>query len=87
MRKDFNSVAREEAIIKAGSASSIHVAHSSPKQNISEYLGSIARLQGSLITLSRSSFRTTDNVQMQMVYYLRTLTNLVSTHQIWCKTT
>ena len=39
----------------------------SPKQNISEYLGSITRLQGSLNTLSLSNIRSTEKVQIQMV--------------------
>ena len=60
---------------------------SSPKQNISEYLGSITRLQGSLNTLSRSNIRSTDNVQMQMVLRLFSILTLVSTCQAGCKTT
>lgn len=59
----------------------------SPKQNISEYLGSITRLQGSLNTLSRSNMRSTDNVQMQMVLRIFSMLKLVSTCQAGCKTT
>lgn len=68
MRKNFDTVPREEAIIRAGYVNvKKRKLMDSPKQNISEYLGSITRLQASLGTLSRSNIRSADNVQMQMV--------------------
>lgn len=58
-----------------------------PKQNISEYLGSITRLQGSLNTLSRSNIRSADSVQMQMVPRSLIMLSTVSTHYVGSKTT
>ena len=72
MRKNFDTVPREEAIIRAGYVprpQGGELLMNSPKQNISEYLGSITRLQGLLNTLSRSNIRSTENLQMQMVLY------------------
>jgi exocyst complex component 7 len=67
MRKNFDTIPREEAIIRAGFALWDDDADKRPKQNISEYFGSITRLQSSLNTLSRSNMRSAENVQ-QMVF-------------------
>jgi hypothetical protein len=68
MRKNFDIVPREEAIIKAGCVFIPEITHDRPKQNIQEYLGSITRLQNSYSILSRSNIRSADKVQAQMVY-------------------
>jgi hypothetical protein len=87
MRKNFDTVPREEAIIRAGFAFMVDDSDNRPKQNIQEYLGSITRLQGSLNTLSRSNMRSSDSVQMQMVISFVSILNTVSTREIGGKTT
>ena len=73
MRKNFDTIPHEEAIIKAGFILTETSIDGRPKQNISEYLGSITRLQSSINTLSRSKILPGDSLQSQMVFLFHTL--------------
>jgi hypothetical protein len=66
MKKNFDIVPREEAIIRAGLVLSGR-ANGRPKQNIQEYLGSITRLQNTLTTIPRSNMRSAEKASAQMV--------------------
>lgn len=83
MRKNFDTIPREEAIIRAGFfVSRNDDADKSPKQNISEYFGSITRLQSSLNTLSRSNMRSAESVQQMVLLHRDVFKGPVSTREI-----